>query len=94
MRARGFRPWSFTACSLAMSSAAEPSLIWLDTAAVSRPPSTSVGSDRILSQFGSRGPSSNVQLAERDDLVVEAALGAGPERPHVRLDGELLHVLA
>ena len=60
MRARGLSPWSFTACSLAMSSAAEPSLIWLDTAAVSRPPSTSVGSERIFSQLGSRGPSSNV----------------------------------
>ena len=60
MRARGFSPWSFTACSLAMSSAADASLIWLDTAAVRRPPSTSVGSERIFSQLGSRGPSSNV----------------------------------
>jgi acetyl-CoA C-acetyltransferase len=32
--------------------------IWLETAAVTRPPGTSVGSDRTFSQFGSRGPSS------------------------------------
>ena len=59
MRARGVRPWSFTACSLAMSSAADASLSWLDTAAVTRPPGTSVGSERIFSRFGSRGPSSS-----------------------------------
>ena len=58
MRARGVRPWSFSACSRAMSSAADASLIWLATAAVIRPPSTSVGRLRIFSQFGSRGPSS------------------------------------
>ena len=58
MRARGVRPWSFKACSLTMSMAAEASEICDATAAVMRPPSRRVGSDRIFSQFGSRGPSS------------------------------------
>ncbi len=58
MRARGVRPWSARACSLTTNRAAEASLIWLDTAAVSRPSSTSGGRERILSQLGSRGPSS------------------------------------
>ena len=61
MRARGFRPCVLTACSLAISSAADASEICDDTAAVSRPPSTSVRSERILSRSGSRGPSSNVR---------------------------------
>ena len=58
MRARGVRPWSFSPCSLTMSSAAAASEICDATAAVTRPPSLSVGSERIFSQFGSRGPSS------------------------------------
>ena len=41
-----------------MSIAADASEICDDTAAVKRPPSTSVFSERIFSQFGSRGPSS------------------------------------
>ena len=94
MRARGFRPWSFTACSLAMSSAADASEIWLDTAAVSRPPSTSVGSERIFSQLGSRGPSSNVHSPSGTISLLEAALGARPQRALVRLDRERLHVVA
>ena len=61
MRARGVSPCSSTARSDATSKAAAPSLIWLDTAAVSRPPSVSVGSDCILSKDVSRrGPSSVV----------------------------------
>jgi len=63
MRARGFSPCSATAASDAMSSAAEASESCDDRAAVSRPPSTSVGSERILSMSGSRGPSSNVTPA-------------------------------
>ncbi len=41
-----------------MSCAAEASEICEAHAAVTRPPSVSVGSERILSQSGSRGPSS------------------------------------
>ena len=61
IRARGVRPWVATAASLAMSSEAEASLIWLAMAAVIRPPSTRVGRLRIFSQFGSRGPSSRAR---------------------------------
>ena len=77
-----------------MSSAADASLIWLDTAAVMRPPSVSGGSERIFSRFGSRGPSSNVSLAERDDLVLEAAFGTRVDRALVRLHRERFHVFA
>ena len=41
-----------------ISIAADPSEIWLATAAVILPSGVSVLSDRILSQSGSRGPSS------------------------------------
>ena len=59
MRARGVRPWSFTACSEAMSRAAELSEICDETAAVSRPPSTRVRRVAIFSSVDSRrGPSS------------------------------------
>ena len=61
MRARGVSPWSDRPCSLTISSAAEASEICEAHAAVTRPPSVSVGSERILSQFGSRGPSSAAQ---------------------------------
>ena len=94
MRARGVSPWSARPCSLTISRAAEASEICEAQAAVTRPPSVRVGSERILSQFGSRGPSSAVHVAERDDLGVEAALGPGPDGPLVRLDRERLHVLA
>jgi len=56
MRARGVSPWVRTAASLAISSAAEASEIWLAVAAVTRPPGVSVGRERIFAQFGSRGP--------------------------------------
>ena len=94
MRARGVSPWSARPCSLTISSAAEASEICEAQAAVTRPPSVSVGSERILSQFGSRGPSSAATVAERHDLGVEAALGAGPDGPLVGLDRERLHVVA
>ena len=94
MRARGVRPCVRTASAFAISSAADASESCEAIAAVSRPPSTSVGSERILSRFGSRGPSSCVAVAERDDLLVEAALGAGTQRALVRLDRERLHVVA
>ena len=51
-------PCSFTARSEATSIAAAPSEICDATAAVTRPPSARVGSERIFSGFGSRGPSS------------------------------------
>jgi hypothetical protein len=70
-----------------MSIAAEASLIWEATAAVTRPPSTRVGSERIA------GPLVVVEPAQRGDLGLEAALGPGPQRPLVALDGEDLHVL-
>ena len=94
MRARGVRPWSFSACSDAISSAADASLIWLATAAVIRPPSTSVGSERIFSDVRLARALVVVEPVERRDLGLEAALGAGPDGPLVRLDGERLHVLA
>ncbi len=56
-------PWSRSACSDTTSIAADASLIWLATAAVMRPPSRSVGSERIFSQLGSRGPSSRASPA-------------------------------
>ena len=79
---------------MAISSAAEPSEIWLATAAVSRPPSVSVFSERIFSQFGSRGPSSKSRPSS-------GAISAS-KRPSARarmarsweLDRELLHLLA
>ena len=58
IRARGVRPCSRTALSEAMSSADDPSVIWLDSAAVSRPPSRIVGSVAIFSSVVSRIPSS------------------------------------
>ncbi len=61
MRARGVRPCSATARSDAMSSAAEPSEIWLETAAVSRPSGIRVRSPAIFSRVvPRRGPSSVV----------------------------------
>ena len=75
MRARGVSPWSFTACSPRSAARRSASLIWLATAAVTRPPSTSVGSERIFSQFGSRGPSSNVRPSSGAISRLEAALG-------------------
>ena len=59
MRARGVRPWSATACSEATSRAAAPSLVWLASAAVIRPPSTRGASWAIFSMLPPlRGPSS------------------------------------
>ena len=58
MRARGVRPWARRPFSLTTSSAAAASAIELETAAVSRPRSTRVGSERILAQSGRRGGSS------------------------------------
>ena len=59
MRARGFRPCCFSARSETISSAAAASEIWLDTAAVMRPPSRSVFSVAIFSsEVSRRGPSS------------------------------------
>ena len=59
MRARGVRPWSLTACSDAISRAAELSEICDETAAVRRPPSTRVRRVAIFSSVDSRrGPSS------------------------------------
>jgi hypothetical protein len=59
MRARGVTPRSFTARSDITSSAAAPSEICDATAAVSRPPSVSVGSCAIFSsEVPRRGPSS------------------------------------
>ena len=59
-RARGESPWSASPRSLTISSAAEASEICDEHAAVTRPPSVRAGSERILSQSGSRGPSSAV----------------------------------
>ena len=61
IRARGRRPCSRTARSDAISSAAAPSEIWLDSAAVIVPPSRSGLSAAIFSSVVSRrGPSSLV----------------------------------
>src|SRR5947208_6599912 len=62
-RALGFNPCVRTAASDATSTAEAASEIWLDTAAVSRPPSTNVRRDAILARSGSRGPSSRVTPA-------------------------------
>ena len=60
-RARGVSPWSFTARSDMTRTALAASEIWDDTAAVSRPPSTSAGSLAICSsEVPRRGPSSAV----------------------------------
>ena len=60
MRARGRRPCSRTACSEATSSAAEASAIWLDSAAVTSPPSRSGFSPAILAAEVSRRGHSSV----------------------------------
>ena len=95
MRARGVRPWSFTACSLAMSMAAPASQIWLDTAAVMRPSSRSVLRFAIFSR---RGVAAEALVGgdalERHDLALEATLVGGLGGPAVALEGEDLHVLA
>ena len=60
-RARGVTPWSFTACSDITSIPDAPSEICDETAAVSRPPSSSGGSCAIFSSdVPRRGPSSAV----------------------------------
>ena len=94
MRARGFRPCVRTASSLAISSAADASEICDDTAAVSRPPSTSVRSDRILSRSGSRGPSSCSTPASGTISRSKRPSARAAERALVRLDRERLHVVA
>ncbi len=58
MRARGVSPYSWTAQSEANRVAAEPSEIWLATAAVMRLPSASGLSPAIFSILVSRGVSS------------------------------------
>ena len=59
MRARGFSPWRLTAAAEAISSAAAPSAIWLETAAVIRPPGASGCSCAIFSSVvPTRGVSS------------------------------------
>ena len=95
MRARGVRPWSFTACSLAMSMAADASQIWLDTGG-GEPAALDQGAGAIGSSPSSapRGPSSTVTPPNGTISSLEAALGAGPQGPLVALDGEGLHVLA
>ena len=63
-----------------MSSAAAPSEIWLDTAAVSRPPSSSGFSVAIFSsEVSRRGPSSTANSPNGDDLAVEALLVDGAD---------------
>src|SRR3954463_14698884 len=107
MRARGVSECSASARSLTTSIAADASEICDATAAVTRPPSTSVGSERIFSQFGSRRPPAHTravgrgarslverEAVERRDLVLEPSLGSGAQRALVRLDREGLHVLA
>ena len=68
-----------TAASLAISIAAEASEICDDTAAVSRPPSTRVRSERILSRFGLARAFVVGDAGERHDLAVEAAFVAGAQ---------------
>ena len=82
MRARGVRPWSFTRL-LGRDRAARPSAseIWLDTAAVSRPPSTSVRQRADLLAVRLARAFVAVDAVERHDLALEAALGAGPDAP-------------
>ena len=64
MRARGVRPCVSSPRSLTISSAADASEIWLDTAAVTRPSGRSSGSPAIFSRLVSRrGPSSVVTPA-------------------------------
>ena len=94
-RARGRRPCVFTARSDATSSADAPSEIWLDTAAVRRPPGSSGWSFAIFSRLVSRrGPSSLRDVAERRDLALEAPLVDRADRALVALEREALHVLA
>ena len=62
MRARGFRLWRRTAAAEAISSAAEPSAIWLETAAVMRPSGANGASCAIFSSVvPARGVSSCVR---------------------------------
>jgi len=58
--ASGRRPSRAAVSDVVSSTAAAPSEICDDEAAVIRPPSTSGFNDRIFSQLGSRGPSSRV----------------------------------
>ena len=93
MRARGFRPWSFTACSLGDEQRGRP------VADLARHRG---GEATALDERGQRADLLPVgltrsfverALTERDDLVLEAALGARPQRTLVRLDRERLHVV-
>ena len=74
--------------------------IWLLTAAVSRPPSTSVFSDGHLLQRGAAaralvgGDLLAGEVDVRHDLALEAALVDRGERPLVAGERELLHVFA
>ena len=80
-RARGFRSYCFTAPSEAISKAADASLIWLDTAAVSRPPSWRVFKDAIFSSEVSRravssaakSPYATISLAKRPSSMAPTA---------------------
>ena len=75
MRARGVRPCSFSARSDTTRIAAAASEIWLETAAVSRPPSTSAGSvGHLLERRLAARAFVDGDVAERHDLALEAAL--------------------
>ncbi len=69
IRARGRSPCSATACSDAISSAAAPSAIWLDSAAVITPPSPAGRSGASLpirsSEVSRRGHSSSLTAPYR-----------------------------
>ena len=94
MRARGVSPWSARPCSLTISRAADASEICEAQAAVT-PSALGEGGQRAdLVPVRLAGALVGGDVAERDDLGVEAPLGPGPDGPLVRLDRERLHVLA
>ena len=94
-RATGVSPCARTAGSEATSSAAAPSEIWLETAAVMRPPSrrglSSANFSFVLSRSGTLvGDHSGV----RRDLVGEPSGVRSGERSAMTLECELLHGVA
>ena len=92
-RARGVSPNRCTAASDATSTALAASEICDDTAAVMRPPSRRVVEPGHLLQrrVGARALVDG-HVAERDDLVVEAARRDRGQRALVALERELLHL--
>jgi hypothetical protein len=95
MRARGVSPCTRTASAEAISSAAAASLVGEETAAVSRPPSHQGLETRHLLQAGAAPrPLVDREALVRGDLALEASLVDRGQRPGVRAQRPLLHLVA